>query len=39
MVFPARSGWKNLRQLDASTGASGPHDLMSSRFFGLLKTS
>ena len=26
-------------QLDASIGASGPHDLMSSRFFGLLKTS
>jgi len=26
-------------KLDASVGASGPHDLMSSRFFGLLKTS
>jgi hypothetical protein len=30
---------KHHRQLDASVGASGPHDLMSSRFFGLLKTS
>ena len=29
-------GW--LRKLDASLGASGPHDLMSSRFFGLLIT-
>jgi hypothetical protein len=27
------------RELDASAGASGPHDLMSSRIFGLLKTS
>ena len=26
-------------KLDASTGAPGPHDLMSSRFFGLLKTA
>jgi hypothetical protein len=25
-------------ELDASVGASGPHDLMSNRFFGLLKT-
>ena len=24
--FPARLGWKNLRKLDASTGAPGPHD-------------
>jgi hypothetical protein len=28
-----------LAKLSASTGAPGPHDLMSSRFFGLLKTS
>ena len=28
-----------LKDLNASVGASGPHDLMSSRFFGLLKTS
>jgi len=27
------------QKLDASIGASGPHDLMSSRFFGLFKTS
>jgi hypothetical protein len=27
------------QKLDASIGASGPHDLKSSRFFGLLKTS
>ena len=26
-------------ELGASVGAPGPHDLMSSRFFGLLKTS
>ena len=29
----------NPTQLDASTAASGPHDLMSSDFFGLLKTA
>jgi hypothetical protein len=29
----------NPAQLDASTAASGPHDLMSSGFFGLLKTA
>ena len=28
-----------LQRLDARVGASGPHDLKSSRFFGLLKTA
>src|ERR1700752_5037650 len=38
LVFHRRQRIR-FRELDASAGASGPHDLKSSRFFGLLKTA